>query len=300
MQCYDTMQPIHAGGTAVALGYFDGVHLGHRSVLRAAQDMAAAHGLAAAAFTFTLPENGGMKGRAILTQSEKRRRMQAAGVQHYFCPPFADFFALTPVQFVDEILLHCLGARHVFCGDNFTFGAQKSGDVSLLHRLCEARGIGVHVVPMALYGGEPVSSSRIRTALADGDFTAVNAMLGEKYRVDFPVQHGAHFDRTLGFPTIHQSYPPSMLLPKSGVYLTRTLAQGVWRPGATGIGTHPTVGGEGITCETFLGDYTGELYGEAVQVEFCADWMPTVKFASAEELQASLADAAKAALAYFA
>lgn len=315
MQCYDTLSPIGARGTAVALGYFDGVHLGHRSVLRAAQEMAQREEFDDAVFTFTLPAANAdpesapaAKGSALLTQSEKRRRMEACGVQHYFCPPFEAFCSFTPARFVDEILVRCLDARAVFCGDNFTFGVQKSGDVALLRTLCEARGIGVHVVNMAHYGGESVSSSRIRAALLHGDLTDANAMLGEAYRIDFPVQHGKQLGRTLGFPTLNQVYPPHMLVPQSGVYLTRALvtdADGVqtWQTSATGLGTRPTVTGDApgtdVTCETFVVDYDGELYGACVSVEFHTYWQPTRRFETLDALKDYIAQAADAARAYF-
>lgn len=326
MQCYDTLSPICARGTAVALGYFDGVHLGHRSVLRAAQETARRENLDDAVFTFTLPvpavspnnseKSAGSsesstttptaKGNSILTQTEKRRRMESCGLQHYFCPPFLSFCMFTPAQFVDEILVRCLHARAVFCGGNFTFGVQKSGDVPLLRTLCDARGIAVHVVEMAQYAHESVSSSRVRAALAQGDIPTANAMLGEAYRIDFPVQPGKQLGRTLGFPTINQIYPPGMLLPREGVYLTRTLTKNangalLWLPSATGLGTRPTVTGGApdiaVTCETFIVDYSGALYGENVAVTFHSYWRPTQRFASLDALKDYIAQAADAARA---
>ena len=301
MQCSDTLAPIPYGnGTAVALGYFDGVHLGHQNVLNAAQRAAARQQLSDAVFTFRLPPNSAAKGRAILTQTEKQRRMAARGVQHYFCPPFESFCAFTPQAFVEEVLLRCLGAKHVFCGDNFTFGAHKSGNVDTLKTLCAAHGIGVHIVPMAEYDGALVSSSRIRACLEQGDLHAANAMLSDPYCLDMPVQHGKSFGRTLGFPTINQSYPPQMLVPKSGVYITETCVDGTWLPSATGLGTRPTVSGEGVTCETFIVDYTGNLYGDTVRVRFHSYLKPTVKFDTVDALKAYIDSAADAARTYFA
>ncbi|MEG0911224.1 MAG: riboflavin biosynthesis protein RibF [Ruthenibacterium sp.] len=301
MKSYETRTPIAAqNGTAVALGYFDGVHLGHRAVLCAAVKAAQTQNLASAAFTFALPETGGFKGRRILSEDEKHRRIESLGIEHYIRPPFAAFCDLSPEAFVHDLLQDTFGAKLVFCGADFTFGKDKAGDVAQLKTLCAAAGIGVCIVETAQYHGEVISSTRIRTALAEGDMAAANAMLGEDYCIDFPVRHGKAFGRTIGLPTLNQIYPAGMQIPKSGVYITAVrLENGTEHPGATGLGTRPTVSGEGITCETFLPDFSGNLYGETVRTRFCAYLKPTVKFNNKEQLKAYIQGAANAALLYF-
>lgn len=299
MQIYETMTPLETKtGTAVALGYFDGVHLGHREVLAATVYAARKKGLAAALFTFSLPQGGAGKGRAILSESEKRRRVAGMGIERYLCPVFSAFCALSPEQFVEDILVRCFDARQVFCGDNFTFGVHKSGNVALLQTLCVARGIALHIVPMAQYEDAIVSSTRVRRCLAEGEMACANALLGEPYLLDLPVRHGKKIGTTLGFPTLNQVYPPQMLVPKSGVYLTRTFVGDTWRPSATGLGTRPTVGGGDVTCETFIPAFSGTLYGEAIPVQFLQYYKPTVKFDTLEQLRAYIGDAAEAALRY--
>ena len=302
MKSYNTLSKIEYGsGTAVALGYFDGVHIGHRAVLNAAVDYAAQHGLHSAAFTFALPETGGFKGKKILSAEEKHRRIEKTGIDCYLRPPFSLFRSLSPEAFVFDILRDAFGAKAVFCGDNFTFGKNKAGNVIVLQQLCKSVGIEVCIVPMAQYNGAAVSSTRIRTALENGDIPAVNAMLGEDYCIDFPVQHGKAVGRTLGFPTINQIYPAGMLLPKSGVYITEaTLQNGEKQPGATGLGPRPTVdSSSAVTCETFLPAWHGDLYGERVTLRFCRYLKPIVKFDTFAELQAYIDSAAKSALEYF-
>ena len=301
MQCYESLTPIYtAKGTAVALGYFDGVHLGHRKVLHATQEIAAQQNLDSAVFTFRLPHSGGAgKGRTLLTETEKQRRVQQLGIAHYFCPAFESFCALSPQQFVDEILVQCLGAKHVLCGEDFTFGAAKSGTVPLLKTLCAAQNIAVHIVHVVESGGAPVSSTRIRACLEAGDIEQANALLGQEYRLDLPVQHGKRLGRTLGFPTINQIYPPHMLMPKSGVYITQVRVNGAWLPGATGLGTRPTVSGEGVTCETFIPGFTGDVYGEQISVRFCHYLKPTQRFETLDALKEYIQSAAAAALDYF-
>lgn len=291
----------YGAGSAVALGYFDGVHLGHRAVLSEAVSCARSRGLTAAAFTFSLPVSGGFKGRRILTGEEKRRRIASLGVELYLCPPFEQFRVLSPRQFVDEVLQRDLGARAVFCGDNFTFGKDKAGNVEVLRRLCAERSIEVHVVPMAQYQGQTVSSTRIRACLSQGEMEPVNDMLGQPYSLRRSVQRGQGLGHTLGFPTINLTYPEGLLIPRSGVYVTQvTLSDGTRHPGATGLGSRPTVSDEDkITCETFLPGFSGDLYGDEVTVSFYKYLWPTEKFESVNDLAAMVRRAARASLDYF-
>ena len=302
MKSYDTLSKIEYGnGTAVALGYFDGVHIGHRTVLGAAVNYAKAHGLLSAAFTFALPETGGFKGKKILSAEEKHRRIENIGIDCYLLPPFSMFRNLSPQAFVFDVLRDAFGAKAVFCGDNFTFGKNKAGNVSVLKQLCKAAGIEVCLVPMAQYNGAAVSSTRVRAALENGDITAVNAMLGEDYCIDFTVHHGKAIGRTLGFPTINQIYPEGMLLPKNGVYITEvTLENGEKQPGATGLGPRPTVDqSSAVTCETFLPAWQGDVYGQRVHLRFCHYLKPILKFDTLAQLQDYIDSAAKSALEYF-
>ena len=169
MQIYQSLTPIHAPqGSAVALGYFDGVHCGHRAVLGAAVECARAGGLTAAAFTFELPASSTLKGGRILSLPQKHVRVASLGIEEYQEAPFDEFRALTPEDFVQKVLVDCFNAKQLFCGDNFTFGARAAGNVERLRELCAPLGIGVHIVPMAQYGGQTVSSTRIRAALEAG------------------------------------------------------------------------------------------------------------------------------------
>ena len=161
MQIYQSLTPIHAPqGSAVALGYFDGVHCGHRAVLGAAAACAAEKGLTAAAFTFELPDSSTLKGGRILSLAQKHARIAGLGIEEYQEAPFDAFRSLSPEDFVQRVLVDCFAARELFCGDNFTFGARAAGNVERLRELCKPLGIGVHIVPMAQYNGQTVSSDR--------------------------------------------------------------------------------------------------------------------------------------------
>ena len=249
-------------GTAVAMGFFDGIHIGHRAVINEAVQWAGANDAAPALFTFRLPVVNKMKGKRLLSTADKHALVASLGVEYYLTPDFEEIKGLTPEQFVLGIVRDCR-ARALVCGENFTFGAKAAGNPELLRTLCEPLGVKVIVVPMAQFEEKPVSSTRIRTALEGGDIPAANAMLGMPYAIRFEVQHGAGLGHTLGVPTINQLYPEGFQLPRSGIYITRTLIGGKWYPSATGLGSRPTVNDDAtkVTCETFIPGFSGDLYG---------------------------------------
>ncbi len=286
--------------SSIALGYFDGIHMGHRAVIQSAVKFAEQNQLQPAVFTFELPVQNTLKGKQLLSWGEKKRRLEHLGVEYCFKPPFCQIQQMEPKQFVQEYLKEVCGARAVFCGENFTFGKEKSGSITQLRELCDANGIYLQVVPMAQAEGQTVSSSRIRSLLLEGDVETANRLLKEPYCIDFPVQHGAGNGNVWGFPTINQIFPQGALIPKEGVYITcAELPDGTRLAGATGLGTRPTVSGKGVTCETFFPNYHGDLYGQTVRLEFCKYLKPVVKFDSIDRLKEYVFDAAQAALDYF-
>ena len=303
MQIIPAIAPVNAPqGSAVALGFFDGVHLGHRAVIEAAAAEARRCGLTPAVFTFDLPEGSTLKGGRILSAAQKHARMAAMGVRCVMEPPFRAFCSLSPEAFVQEILVDCFKAKAVFCGDNFTFGARAAGNVELLKRLCAEKDIRVTVVEMARYRGEVVSSTRIRAALEEGRISDANAMLGTPYAVDWEVTHGKKVGTSkLGTPTINQNYPAGTLQPCCGVYLTRIRIGETWYPAATGIGPRPTVDGEGaaVSCETYVPGFSGNVYGQHPVLEFHQYLCPVRKFESLQALSDLITTAAARSRAYF-
>ena len=305
MQIYQTLTPVATtAGCAVALGYFDGVHCGHRMVLGSAVRYASENGLDPAAFTFELPGNQTLKGGRILSPAQKHARMESLGIQQYLEPPFEAFRDLSPEDFVQKVLVDCFRAKAVFCGKNFTFGARAAGNVEMLHTLCEPPGIAVHIVPMAQYGAQAVSSTRIRAALEEGRLDDANAMLGAPYAIDWTVTHGKGVGASrLGTPTVNQNYPPDALQPCTGVYLTRIWLENRWWPSATGIGRRPTVDASAdaaVTCETYVPDFSGDLYGQNPVLEFHRYLCPVRKFRTLQELSDLIRHAARDSKAYFA
>lgn len=270
--------------TAVAMGYFDGVHIGHKFLIDQMKHYAEQNNLEKAVFTFTKNITLGHKGKDILSLRQKVSIMQAMGIDLYYSPEFTVFAQLTPQQFVDDILINSMGAQAVFCGENFFFGKNRSGNVEVLKTLCDERNVQVFVVPTVELDGVTVSSTEIRKALEAGDIGKANTMLGRPYAIDFEVVHGKQLGGKIGMPTINQIYPDSMCSPKEGVYITKTLAGDKKYPSATGFGSRPTVNGHNLSCETTIGGFEGDLYGKLVTVEFYKYLYPIQKFDSVGQL----------------
>lgn len=284
---------------AAALGYFDGVHIGHRRVLSAAAAAAAQNGWESGVFTFVFEGANTLKGAGILQTQERRRRMEELGLDYYYCPAYEQFKDFSPEEFVDEVLVQKMHAAAVFTGDNFTFGKGGKGNVALLHRLCEERGISHTVVDMQSEDGTLVSSTRIRQLLEQGETEHANRLLGEPYAVTLPVENGQKIGGgKLGFPTINQVYPTGMLMPRQGVYISAAWVNGVRYAAATGLGTRPTVGGENVTCESFLLDFSGDLYGREVRLELLSYLEPTRRYENLDQLKDCIRRAAAKARAY--
>ena len=303
MQVYSHLETLPQGtpnGCAVAMGFFDGLHIGHQAVIGAAVDWAKAHQAEAGVFTFGLPRINSLKGSRLLPTDEKHKLVGEMGVQYYVAPDFEEVKPLSPEAFFDA-MVHKLHARALCCGENFTFGAKAAGNVDTLRQMCAAAGVELIVVPLTQFEGKTVSSTRIRTALGGGDLPGVNQMLGRPYSVRFPVKRGKGLGRTFGCPTINQIFPEGYQLPKTGIYITRTRIGDRWYPSATGLGSRPTVNenAQDITCETFIPDFSGDLYGANPTVEFHAYLSPSRRFDSLDELKACIDDAAAQAKAYF-
>ena len=270
--------------TAVALGYFDGVHIAHQSLIQQMCCYAEENSLKKAVFTFTKSIKLGHKGKDLLTQSQKLDCMQAMGIDLYYSPAFSDFSCLEPEEVVQKLLISAMKAKAVFCGENFFFGKNRRGNVHLLKQLCEKYDIAFIQAETVYLSGEIVSSTAVRTALSEGDMEKAQAMLGRPYSVKLPVVHGKKIGRTMGTPTINQVYPDIMCTPKDGVYITCTTVDGKKYPSATGLGSRPTVNGIGQTCETFILGYEGDLYYKEILVEFYSYLFAPQKFESLQQL----------------
>ncbi|MGI4940745.1 MAG: bifunctional riboflavin kinase/FAD synthetase [Janthinobacterium lividum] len=286
-------------GATVALGNFDGVHLGHAHVLRAAHTARPDAPLAVLTFEphpreHFRPDDPPFR---LTLAAERQAALAALGVQVLYELPFdAGFSGLTAEQFVAEVLYRGVGAAHLTCGPDFAFGHRRGGDVGFLAVRAEALGIGLMVAPPLLEGGTPVSSTRIRRLLQDAYPERAAMELGRPWAVRGTVTHGDARGRTIGFPTANVPLGRH-LEPARGVYaVTARLADGTKVPGVANIGRRPTVAEGAISrVEAHLFDWSGDLYGQEVAVALHGFLRAERKFESFDELRGQIvADAAQA------
>lgn len=273
--------------SAVALGLFDGVHLAHRAVI--AELLRS--GLKTVVFTFStqskMPpnKNGGM----ILSENERRAKFAEMGVDVLISPPFDELCELDYRAFFD-ILKNQLNAEMLSCGYDYTFGRNKEGSVQKLRELC-GEDIVLKILPEMKLNGEAVRSSRIKAMLFSGDIKNANALLGYEYYTVGRVEHGNNIGHTIGFPTINQKLDKSLAIPKFGVYKTTAVIDGAEHKGVTNIGVKPTVGGvEAPVIETYIIDYSDDLYGKEVKIIYHDFIRPEQKFSSLEQLKIQLGE----------
>lgn len=255
----------------VALGMFDGVHIGHQKLLAATAERAKTLRAAAVVYTFSnhpLSVLGGTP--RLLTDTETRRALLlACGAEEIGMERFDEALAhSTPEQFIDRISARWELAG-VMAGYNYTFGDRALGTADTLRRLGAERGFSVSILPPVLLDGEPVSSTRIRLALErEGNVAAAHALLGRPYRLSGSVIANRQNGRRFGFPTANLSVPADTVLPLSGVYATRAHVDGCIWTAVTNVGTNPTVHGDHLSVETHLIGFEGDLYGQPLAVDF--------------------------------
>lgn len=281
-------------GSAVALGCFDGVHIGHSEIISQAVKTAREFSLCSVVWSFQAPPRNFLSGdsgqNAILTPlSEKKALIRSLGVDILVSIEFNEKIAkLSPREFFTDILIDRLNAKQIFCGFNYRFGRKGSGDIKMLEELCQEFGIVLTVIDEITVDNVTVSSSEIRACLFNGDIEKAQKMLGRPFSIKGKVTDGQHLGRKLGFPTINQDIPEGKILIKNGVYLTKVRFEGRTKYGITNIGLRPTVEGKGPICETHILGYKGNLYGKTVTVEFVKFLRSERKFNSLEELTAQV------------
>ncbi len=284
-------------GTAVALGMFDGVHRGHQEVLGAAEKLARKHRLIPCAFTFALAEpRPNFKKRPILTDASMLAYLlEQQGMDYVLAPSFDQMKDLSPEEYVGQVLGKTLGAKVLCCGENFTFAKGGQAGTQDLQRIGKEMGMEVHVLPLLARDGQTVSSTRIRGLIEAGDMEAAAVLLGRYFNICFPVVQGNRIGRTLGTPTINQPFPADFVIPRFGVYATVAQVNGVRYSGVTNVGIKPTVGSDIPLAETYIQGFSGDLYGQEVQVAFLQFIRPEQKFASLDELRENIYRDAKTA-----
>lgn len=269
-------------GTFIALGTFDGLHIGHKAVITAEKTeyekkialMFSEHPL-----TVMKSEHPG----SLITAEKEKALLKKWGVTPCYID-FSEICGLTPTEFVDEILIKKYNAKSLACGFNYRFGKNAQGDVALLMKLCAEREIKLTVVNAVEVEGETVSSTRIRKALRSGDMRSVKVMLGRFFSYSFPVVHGDERGRALGSPTINQFFSDNFAVPEYGVYASFTKVDEKIYNSVTNIGIRPTIGNSEKRSETNIIGYEGDLYGQSPEVFLVAKIRGEMQFSSLDEL----------------
>ena len=287
----------------LCLGNFDGVHLAHRRLLCAAKAWRDREfpGVPVGVFCFRelpsdvlLPEPPGH----LCTADERLERFAECGMEYAVLADFPELRNVSPEDYVQTVLVeqcHCVAAA---CGFNHRFGRGGAGTPELLRRILKGRLLLQEPV---LDGGEPVSSTRIRALLAEGQPEEAARLLAHPYTLCAPVLHGKALGRTIGVPTVNQNFPEHAMLLRFGVYATACVAQGRRWAGVSNVGIHPTVDRNApANCETYLLDFSGDLYGQTVEVSFLQFLRPERKFASVDALKAQIRRDAAAVRSLFA
>ena len=279
-----------------ALGFFDGVHLGHQALLRACASLALEEGLEPGAVTFgTHPEALTHGGAPVLINTPAdRERLLRRFVRRVVTLPFDEHIRTMAWEDFLELLVRDYGAAGFVCGDDFRFGHKGAGNGALLERWCRERGLPYCRLPEQTLDGIRVSSTHIRTLLEEGRLEEADRFLGHAHILSGTVVPGKQLGRRLGIPTANLRLPEGTVSLKHGVYACRCRLEGRDWAAVTNIGLRPTVSGEGVTVEPWILDWTGDLYGKEITLEFLTFLRPEEKFGSLEALKAAIhADADK-------
>lgn len=279
--------------SVIALGFFDGVHLGHGALLRRTAELARQLHMTASALTLD-PHPSVLLGRTpvkLLTTTDERAELMRTlyGIERLNVLPFdADTCRLPWEMFVERLLIDRFHAGCLVCGQDYRFGAGGTGTPELLQRKCAERGIACECVGEVRLDGQKVSSTYIRTLIENGEMARAVRFLGHPHLLRGEVVSGRRLGHTLGIPTANLSVPSGLLLPRFGVYAARAYFDGLERQAVVNIGCRPTVNGESVTVEPWILDYDGDLYGHTLTLALYDFLRPEQKFPTLAELVAAI------------
>lgn len=297
MQLREGLDAIPRDGrpSVVTVGFFDGVHRGHRGVFARTVEAARERDARAVAVTFDRHPREvltpGSEPRLLTTTERKAELIAESGIDELLVLAFTPEFSGWPAEaFVDRVLVEGLATTHVAVGGNFTFGHRALGTVAVLRALGPSRGFTVEEVPLLRLDGRVVSSSSIREALGEGDLAWPGTALGRPHAVDGVVVTGAGRGHDLGYPTANLRTFPRLLLPKVGIYAGRARTPLGTHVAAISVGTNPTFGVEPLHVEAFLLDFNGELVNDPISVEFVERLRDEERFDTSQALIEAMAD----------
>ena len=286
--------PRRDGRAVITVGFFDGVHLGHRAVLRRTVDAARERRVPSVAVTFDRHPREvltpGKEPRLLTTVERKADLIEEAGIDALLVLAFTEDFSRWPAdEFISRVLVEGLHAEHCVMGANFTFGHRAAGTVELLIETGPRLGFSAERVELVALDGRRVSSSSIRDALTEGDLGWPHLALGRRFVLDGTVVGGAGRGRGLGFPTANLRTWPRLLLPGRGIYAGRAVVDGGTRVAAISVGTNPTFGVEPLHVEAYLLDFDEDIVGRPISVEFWAYLRDEERFQTPDDLSEAIA-----------
>lgn len=274
-------------GAALALGNFDGVHRGHQRLFDTVNEMKRRGACTcSAAWTFTTLAKEDKNVTYITDMNAKMLNFANCGLDYAIFEDFSDVCDMECREFVTGRLLETLKAGGIVCGFNFKFGKGGAGDSTVLSTILNEAGIPCEIISPVMRDGVVVSSTKIRDYIENGNMDGAFDLLGRPFSVKFPVLHGKELGRTIGIPTINQSFPEGHIIPKKGIYACTCFVNGEIFLGVCNIGVRPSVDdGDEINCETHIINYTGDLYGKEIKLEFYQYMRDEMKFDSLDALR---------------
>lgn len=278
--------------SAVAIGKFDGMHLGHQKLLSGVLAQKK-NGLLSVIFTFDPSPEAfftGKEVKGLMSREEKRLAFENMGIDVLIeFPMNAETAATEPERFVTEYLAGKLRAKVIVAGTDISFGNKGAGDAGLLERMSKINGYKAEIIDKVTFEGKEISSTLVREAVSYGDMESVTALMGEPYRINGVVSHGRGLGRQLGMPTANIIPSAEKLLPPAGVYYSYAWLDGVRRRGVSNVGCKPTVtDDETMVVETYLFGFDEDIYGKGLSVELLAFKRPEMKFSGVEALKAQM------------
>ena len=277
-------------GTSVALGYFDGIHTGHKEVLSKALSAAREKDLVPVVTLFDIHPRKLLSGDIppMLTSEDSKREILTEMGFTVYDFDFREGMNYSPDEFIEKILVDTLNAKAVSCGFDYHYGKGGKGNSETMREELGKRNIEFYSAEPVVLGDDIISSTQIRKYITNGEIEKANAMLGEYFSYDFIVEKGDARGRTMGFRTINQFFPEDFIVPKYGVYASRINLDGKFYTSVTNIGTRPTVSTDGVRSETCILDFSGDLYGKKVKVELIKYLREEIKFPDIEALKGAI------------